>query len=242
VYFKEEIEESIIYTFQNITYLEYQKLKIKHYSEMLEDFIIASKYKKIPIVDTKKVEKAKIETELIELDNKKERVLEEEEAKLLRKNHAKKISAEEFLNSLDDYIIEDIHELEECEEDIDMEFIKFIDTPTKDILNEIILNMEKYAKAIKNLQEFDELYEAINSTINLLRNIDELNEDNIPKIKQFIENIFHDLKNWRVTIFEDSITKDIHYLDSSLFSSCLQFELDLKGEKPEEDEGDFEFF
>lgn len=240
VYFKEETEKSIIYTFQNITYLEYQKLKIKNYSERLKDFIINSKYK----THTKEINKEEFDKQIEkELENKKERTFNEEEAKLLRKNHDEKISAQEFLASLDDYVIEDIQELEECEEEIDISLDKFEKTPTKEILEEIIVNIEKYAKAIKNLQEFDELYEAVNSTINLLINIEEdLNEENIPKIQKFVKNILLDLKSWRITIFEEAQTKDIHYLDSSLLSSCLQFELDLKGEKPEEDECDFEFF
>ncbi|NWF67247.1 MAG: hypothetical protein HXX81_07255 [Campylobacterales bacterium] len=43
----------------------------------------------------------------------------------------------------------------------------------------------------------------------------------------FIKNIKFDLESWRESIFVTQNANNIHYLDSSLFSSCLQLELNL---------------
>lgn len=236
--FKGEEEKSIVYVFQNITYMEYQRLKIQNYSLRLEDYLITSKYKRHGAKnDVKETQTEEIKT-VVETT----RELADDEGNLLRKSHIDKIGAQDFISSLDDSIFEDIDELKESEEEIDTELYEFSNNPTKDMLNKIISKIDQYANAVKTLQEFDELAQALYSTRDILSTIESLDDETVSKIKIFIENIFHDLKNWRVTIFEDSTTADIHYLDSSLFSSCLQFELDLTGVKPEDDEDDFEFF
>ena len=67
----------------------------------------------------------------------------------------------------------------------------------------------------------------------------------IRKVDLYLSNILMDLSNWRRTIFVDMNTKDIHYLDSSLFSAILQLEMVIN--PPEEsaasdDDGDLELF
>ena len=58
------------------------------------------------------------------------------------------------------------------------------------------------------------------------------------KVNLYLSNIILDLGAWRKTIFIDQNTKDIHYLDSSLFSAILQLELVLNEDKDSVDGGE----
>jgi two-component system chemotaxis response regulator CheY len=56
--------------------------------------------------------------------------------------------------------------------------------------------------------------------------------------------MLEDLANWRNTIFVTRGTPDIHYLDSSLLSSCMQMDA-LLGEKvatSSDDDDELELF
>jgi len=241
VYFEDENDENSVYAFENITFLEYQKVKIQNYTERLEDFIIASKYKKNSN-DSK-------EKNLDEPPDTQEemRKLDIEEEGLLRKSrvNACKMSSKEFMDSLDEYTLDDLEELSDCEKDIETSLFDFSDEPSKKRLDEVVFSIEKYLIAIKFFVVFEDLVKALVSVCDTLKSAEDLDESKLKEIKMFLENIFYDLKKWRVSIFEDESTTDIHYLDSSLFASCLQLELSLTGVKPGEEEEDsdgFEFF
>ncbi len=55
------------------------------------------------------------------------------------------------------------------------------------------------------------------------------------KITLLFSGIQSDLGDWRRVLFVDQSALDIHYLDSSLFSTCLQIELILSDEANEID-------
>jgi len=165
---------------------------------------------------------------------------------LLRKSRVDthKISSKEFINSLDDYMLDDLDEIKDCEKDIESSLFSFSTEPSKKALDKVVFFIEKYANAIKVFVLFNDLVKALTSVCDIFKNTEDLDESKYKEIKMFLENIFYDLKKWRVSVFEDKSTTDIHYLDSSLFASCLQLELSLTGVKPEdegEDDG-FEFF
>lgn len=65
-------------------------------------------------------------------------------------------------------------------------------------------------------------------------------------IFQMLSSILEDLKNWKLVIFITRESKDIHYLDDSLLSSCAQLEAILNGSGRESEtenlENDLELF
>ena len=73
---------------------------------------------------------------------------------------------------------------------------------------------------------------------------EKLDDEKINKLYTVLGLILEDLVNWRNTIFVDQETNDIHYLDSSLFSSCLQVETIMTEAAIEQndDDDDIEFF
>lgn len=238
VQFEGQEHKCIVYVLQDITVLEYQKLKIENYSFRLENYLIKSKYK-INKVKNNLEEKVK---EINKETKEEKRFIDEKEESLLRKSHVYKISANSFLENLDSTIFADLDELIELEDEIDETLYDFTQDPCIKSLQSIISKLDKYAFVIKNLQEFDELAQALFSTRDILSVVTEIDDKKAKNIKIFLENIFVDLKSWRNTIFVKKDTNDIHYLDSSLFSSCLQMELSLTGVKADDDEDDFELF
>lgn len=226
---------STLYIFTDITIIEYQKLKIKHYNLRLEDYILRTKYKLKDDAQIKEIED-RIEEE------QETRELSKDEANILRKSHIDKITASEFVERIDPALFEEIDELADLEDEFDSVLIDFTNNPSNELLLNLVGKFDKYAFVVKGLDEFNELSQALFSTRDVLSKITELDEKTVKTAAMFIENIVHDLINWRKTIFVEKTTVDIHYLDSSLFSSCLQLELSLTGVKPEDDEDDLELF
>lgn len=229
---------SVIYLFEDVTMLEYQRLKIENYSQRLEDFIITTKYKK----KTPPPPRAEVPKEMQESPSKKEaqRKFDYEEIALLRKSHLEPVSAKEFVASMDETVYEDVDELKDLLLEMRERFEIFCEESSRANLLEITMLLEKYAHTIKLMQEFDELAQALFSTCDVLNGVEELDAHAIETIRVFLESIFEDLTSWGSTIFQEQIAQDIHYLDASLFSSCLQLELSLtQAEMPEED---IEFF
>lgn len=232
LHFAKEEKLSKIYLFEDITLLEYQKLKLKHYSQRLEDFLITTKYRHVS-------PKPEVKQDLAEPKEPKNiRSLDVEELALLRKAHAEPISAQEFLQSAQD-TFEDVDELDELMAELQETYDIFCEEESLELLNTLSGLLDQYAHTIKQMQEFDELAEALFSTCRVLIQIEVIDTHVAQNLHLFLENIFQDLKNWKRAIFVDQDTKDIHYLDASLFSSCLQLELNLTQAESQEEEIEF---
>ena len=230
-----------MYTFNNITLVEYQQLKISHYSERLEDFIQKSNKvlymednaikAEVPSVDDEKVEIKRT------LDTKEKNVL-----KRSRDNIA--VSSLDYSKEIDAYVLEEIDELIDLETEINEQLTLFEEKMDLEAIHEIGTKLLKYSSTIALLLEFEDLSFAINSLANLLLSLEkkDIDETKYRKIELFLSNILLDLSNWRRTVFVDFSANDIHYLDSSLFSTILQFELIFNDADAIEDEDDFELF
>ena len=212
----------------------YQKNKIITYKSLLEELLILKHFNKTITKDASK------NSDYIKSDA----ILNGDEIELLRKRRVQKVSAIEYVDDLNDDILEEIFTLEEVEKDIADSVSDFLETRKKEHLYSITRLLDEYARNIKLLIEFEDLACAINSLVSFLENFpeDKIN-DNGTKINIYLSNIFSDLKEWRKKIFVTKDTQDIHYLDSSLFSSSLQMQLSLSQNMiPDEDGNDLELF
>jgi two-component system chemotaxis response regulator CheY len=104
-------------------------------------------------------------------------------------------------------------------------------------LAKIASEIEIYAAEIDALYEFKNLSYALSSLSTFIKELkqESMDERKTQKLGLIIRNIFADLTNWRKTVFIDQSTEDIHYLDSSLLSSCLQVELIFNDSQIEEE-------
>ncbi|MCV6606915.1 MAG: hypothetical protein OIF32_01790 [Campylobacterales bacterium] len=222
-----------IFTLNDITVLEYQKLKINHYNMRLE-FLIAHKY------SNKENKKEFLQTVVKETKDLK--TLTEEEREVLKKSHKEKIDAKTYSNDIDEYILEDLRELASLELEINDSIEVFTHSMELDSLYKTAKYLLEYSGVINDLVEFKDLAFAIASLSDTLSNIQELDENKKRKVTLFLSNIMLDLSGWRETVFIKQSTQDIHYIDASLFSSCLQLELAITDQTTEDGEEELELF
>ncbi len=173
--------------------------------------------------------------------------LSENETTVLRMSHSDKISAAEYVEMTPIGIMDKIEALEELEDKIDLAIIEFENHPSPKTLAAIGEELSAYNAVIDAMFEFQHLAFAIGSLIGFLGRLDEasLDEKKCKKLVSLLSNVLADLSTWRKTIFIEQSTSDIHYLDSSLLSSCLQIEMifeQKKIEEGEDDDDDIEFF
>ncbi len=226
-----------MFILNNITVNEYQKFKINHYNEQLQEFYIRSKR-------PNKTQYKQDNDHEQDNDHKKVRVLNNEERELLKRKHDDiAVSSEVYSQELDEYVMLEIQELDEIEQEI-RHFILLLENKDQEHLNEIVLRLVKFSSVLSNLMEFKELSFSLSSLADLLgkQNVNELDEDTFKKMLLFLENIIIDLSSWRKIVFIEQSANDIHYMDSSLFSSILQLELIFNTDQKNEDEDDFELF
>lgn len=259
-------QKSIMYTFNDITLEEYQKVKIKNYTDLLEIFIIKNRcaYEKhtpsLPAKQARKPEAvvsipresakladhipAAIKTKAEEYTPK--RIVGGEEKDVLRRSHIHKTSASEYVKELDEEILLELQELHELDLELESALDEFKEEGNSAVLATIASYLEVYAHKISLLFQFDDLSYAIRSLATLLTSIDTTKFDAkiLHKLYILLNGIQGDLVSWRNNIFIDQSALDIHYFDSSLFSACLQIELAVSDDVKAVDtaEEDFELF
>lgn len=104
--------------------------------------------------------------------------------------------------------------------------------------------MEVYAKAIGNLTEFRALSYALSSLALFIKeHADAIlsKRSKLNTLVMLIEHLGSDLTSWREHIFTFQDAADIHYLDSSFFSSCMQIE-QIVGNKVIMTDDEIDFF
>jgi len=165
--------------------------------------------------------------------------ISEDMAKMHYKDDVK-ISAVAFCaeGSIDELDIQDI--LESCDEladvvqDYNLEYNKAYFLGVKE-------RLDSYATVLEKNSEFRDLGYSL-SKLSLLLNehLDSLpNHDNKKKILVILNAIVEDLIGWTNAVLKEKTTVDIHYLDASLFSSIIQFEMMLTPLMDEEDSLEF---
>lgn len=249
-------ESLTIYTLNNITANEYHKLRIDYFNNQLQEYYMRHK-KPLDTIEATlpniEAEKTKIEEVAVEqneiekidtADNRQKRELSDDERVLLKRKHSDlAVSSQEYANELDEYILTEIQELDEIESEIH-NLIDALTNKTEKSLNQVVQHLLKFSSVLNSMMEFKELSFSISSLADLLsqQEISSLDETTYKKMLLFLENITLDLSSWRNIVFIEQSANDIHYMDSSLFSSILQLELIFNTEQKHEDEDDFELF
>lgn len=252
IHIDNEEEQSSIYFFNDITLEEYQKIKIKSYTEILEELVIQNRYrgKKRSDILPEAEETALAVQESLPLEEEaavqenfrtegsfQKLKIDDEENRLLRRSHTHKTTAEEYISELDDEILQELQELDELDNDFKESIYLLTEESDIDGLRQMSVQLEVYAHEISMLFEFEDLAYAIRSLAKVLSEIEDsaLDEKKMKKIILLLSGIQSDLSEWRRLLFVAQSALDIHYLDSSLFSTCLQIELILSDEVNEID-------
>ena len=150
----------------------------------------------------------------------------DEAKKILSKTHDNILSAVEYINSTAISFIPKIDGLEMINDETDKAILVFEKEPTKHNLTVIYENFQEYADILEELMDFEHLGFAVQTLINFLGTLTEeqFDPEKSKRLSAMLLNLLHDLASWRENVFITQVARDIHYLDSSLLSSCIQIE------------------
>lgn len=147
---------------------------------------------------------------------------------LLRRSFSTKTVAADYISDIGGDIMDEILDLASVDEEWKEKLSLFEEKPTNQNLNNFADSvLGVYAHTINSLLEFTALSYALTSLGVFLKEKADVITKDAAKTKTIVlllENLGHDLVSWRKHIFELQDTQDIHYLDSSFFSSCMQIE------------------
>jgi CheY-like chemotaxis protein len=177
------------------------------------------------------------------------KVLETKEKEMLRQSFVRKTTAIEYVQDIGGDVLDEIRDLESLDEEW-IEKLRILETdPSVDNIYyfaDSVLGV--YVRAINNLFEFTALAYALASLGSFLKeHSTEIISDpkKLKTLVMLVEHLGSDLTSWREHIFALQDTADIHYLDSSFFSSCMQIE-QIIGNKEvaanDDDDDGMEFF
>lgn len=179
----------------------------------------------------------------IEESEKSSVVLSDDTKEILSKTHLDNPTAAEYVANTAISILPKIDSLENLENKISDLLISFENKKTKEALDLACVKFKEYVEVIKLLVEFEHLAFAINSLIEFLESIEEdkIQNTDLKNLISQLLNFLNDLTYWREIIFIKEEAIDIHYLDASLLSSCIQIEASFD-DKEIDDGDDLEFF
>ncbi len=228
-------------------------IKDKYVNILEDDLIINERFVHLRIDPNKNKrkkennEKKINDSRVINYENSKHESLNinEHDRVLLRQSHIDKVHAKDFVAQMEGVIIDEIHDLIDLEEHWGDYLDRYESKADTVILIEISNILSKYSSVINSLYSFMALSYGLSSLSVFLREIDTDSLDNSlnKNLINLLQGVKNDLMSWRVNIFEEQNTNDIHYLDSSLLSSCMQIESLLTHTDIKDDqENDLELF
>lgn len=172
-------------------------------------------------------------------------MIDTNEQQLLRQSFVQKITALEYISSLDQSILKEIHNLQCYEKEWNQILHNVHNEPSLENLYRFTNGiMEVYVKAIDNLSEFRTLSYALSSLNTFIKeNANDILSDHkkLNTLIMLVKHLWSDLTSWREHIFSLQDATDIHYLDSSFFSSCMQIE-QIVGNKMIMTDDEIDFF
>jgi len=168
-----------------------------------------------------------------------------EAKKVLEKTHDNVLSATEYIDNNIISFMGKIDGLEIINDEIDKAILDFERDPNKRTATIICENFQEYADLLAELVDFEHLGFSVQTLINFLSTLteDQFEKTKVKKLSSMLLNLLHDLASWRENVFITRVARDIHYLDASLLSSCIQIEAIFE-EKSADISGDdeIEFF
>lgn len=175
-------------------------------------------------------------------------VLEDNRAKDLRFTQEHKISASDFMDSLDDSIIDKVENLSETLDTLIELIYDFEDATPEDALkqlstiNEIINEIQII---IDSIGAFDVTARAFGALYNFLNTLGIEQLSNVEQKTTFVAmllSIIQDLEKWVRVIFIEQVSQDIHYFDASFASNIIEVENVFEVYDDDDDDEDLEFF
>jgi CheY-like chemotaxis protein len=203
--------------------------------------------KLVAIVETQATASVPMD-EAVSEEAKEVRVLQSNEEQLLRQSFVHKTTAVDYVREIGGDVLDEIRDLESLDAEWKDKLQILEEEATEENLRNFVdMVLSVYVRAINNLFEFTALAYALSSLGSFLKENAEMIVADSKKLKTLImlmEHLGTDLESWRDHIFGLQDAEDVHYLDSSFFSSCMQIEgiIGDKNISSADDDDGMEFF
>jgi len=131
-------------------------------------------------------------------------------------------SAQDFIDTFTGDLDTFNDQLEQIEERFELMIHQKFLKPTQQNIQEVSDTFCNYAYHISELHKFSNLAEALSNLGTTLRQVS--NPNLLKEMKEFFFGIAKALHQWRLAVLVNKDAKDIHFLDNSIISDCLQTE------------------
>lgn len=183
--------------------------------------------------------------EEIPLAVKEVRAVSSMERDILRHSFVMKTHAVDYVADIGGEILEDMRELASLDDEWSVQLDLLSSHPSApQLINFVDAIIAPYAKTINSLMEFEALAYALMGVSGFLKsNAQEIvAKGKIPWLIVLLDGMNKDLSEWRTHIFILQEVDDIHYMDASFFSACLQIESLVSNTEIENSDEDMELF
>ncbi len=200
--------EHIMYELDDVTTMEYQRIKIQNYNHVLESLI----FKKLKKRDIEKLEREKVIAEIELVD-----VVKAPEM----------INAKDYYESVKD-LLGEFDELEKLEKEIINVIEKLEDKRNFEEFIKLSKKLNRYASIMATLIEFKEVIFSLSSFTAFITSLnrEDFEIDGIfDKLLNISKFLVAKLIEWRERIFKKQDVDDIHYLDNQLINTIMQAQL-----------------
>lgn len=215
-----------VYSFTDITRIEYEKQKSQNLSMYLREISRFTVHKTL---------RQKMEEPLHVKEQSYDQI------RLEAMHYTQKTSAMSYVREVGEDVLEELSEMDELEGEVKEQIHALEDHFSLETLYGVAHNLAQYSKTIGRLFDFNDIAFSLEKLSTLLLNLQESGYEK-RKITLLLSGIAEDLKQWRKMIFISQEALDIHYLDASLLSSCLQIEKEFTQGHNTDDGGDLDLF
>ena len=176
-----------------------------------------------------------------------EKISREEKIKVKQpsvKNNNVTLNAKQYIEITPINFLSKVDNLDSINEKIDLAILEFERKPSYAAIQNVCNELKMYTEVLAQLMEFEHLGYSLEMLVSFLLKIEEeqFNDETIRKTETILLNIAYDLASWRENIFIKQSAIDIHYLDASLLSSCMQLESIFVPDSENKDDNEIEFF
>jgi hypothetical protein len=230
-------ESQSVFVFNDITRLEYQKMKLRQYGEHLEEFFYNNlkkeQSKAIKSLSSEQIHDQVGEAHLVvtsniqAVDDKIASTFGEQGLKILRKSHNNKFSSTEYMQEIGSDINDFLEDLQESDSELEEQILMLTNPISTADLQSISMKLSRYSMVIDKMFDFGDLAIAVKTLSEFIYELSSanINDKQYKQLVSYLVNIKDDLRSWRLTNFIEQSSDNIHYLDASLMSSCLQLQM-----------------
>jgi YesN/AraC family two-component response regulator len=241
----------------DITRVEYEKQKSQNLSAYLHDLLRSMRRNMVSDIakEVAQKEQRQMDTPLPEtivisplaqpqIGEPKEEEKQEKSYDYIRlsaMHPTNKESAGDYVASLSNEVVDELDEMEELEGEMKEILVEMEEHFSLSSVHSLAGIYARYGRMIALLMDFEDVSYSILNLSEFLLTLG-TTEWNQKKMFILLQSICEDLMQWRQMIFVNQEANDIHYLDASLLSSCLQIKMDFGESKEESEENELELF